>query len=449
MHPREHCPPDVEPAVYVRTTDGGFVPLVLADAQSGEKKVWVALDDEDARITGFASVGPSRDEDADRTTLEIYTIYLEPSVWGHGVARDLMRTILAEPAAEDPPDVRQDNRQTRAALDRVDRADVVDRHGQGAGDESAVTFEVSDDWRLLRRVMWRAPSRRFRVRMEPLPRWRRVLEDEVLSNGVYAAVNEVGRLRPRWVPGLNRLSTRVLSRREYDDLAPRVFASSRRVRFVESEYAVPAEAAASVVQELRDWVDRHEDVAVQFPVEVRFAAADDVWLSTAYGRDTAYVAVHQFHRSPARRYFRAFADIARAHALGFHLFVFWYAEKIVLKLHNAREVGSDDPSPMIRAFVADCDKLAMRAAPLRALAWCSAIASSASACGVSKLAGSCWSRRASFCARAMAVAAAIASAAEVGSGAPSGAVSSGRWPHSLRRPIGVFSRWKGHEMNAL
>jgi heat shock protein HtpX len=47
--------------------------------------------------------------------------------------------------------------------------------------------------------------------------------------------------------------------------------------------------------------------------------------------------------------------------LGFHLIVFWYAEKIVLKLHNAREVGSDDPSPMIRAFVADCDKLAMRA----------------------------------------------------------------------------------------
>jgi heat shock protein HtpX len=48
-------------------------------------------------------------------------------------------------------------------------------------------------------------------------------------------------------------------------------------------------------------------------------------------------------------------------ALAFHILVFWYAEKIVLKLHNAREVGSDDPSPMIRAFVADCDRLAMRA----------------------------------------------------------------------------------------
>ncbi|MEZ6030347.1 MAG: M48 family metalloprotease [Hyphomonadaceae bacterium] len=55
------------------------------------------------------------------------------------------------------------------------------------------------------------------------------------------------------------------------------------------------------------------------------------------------------------------ALIATVIALGFHILVFWYAEKIVLSLHNAREVGSDDPSPMIRAFVADCDRLAMRA----------------------------------------------------------------------------------------
>ena len=44
------------------------------------------------------------------------------------------------------------------------------------------------------------------------------------------------------------------------------------------------------------------------------------------------------------------ALIATMAALAFHLLVFWYAEKIVLKLHNAKEVNSDDPSPMIRAF---------------------------------------------------------------------------------------------------
>lgn len=48
-------------------------------------------------------------------------------------------------------------------------------------------------------------------------------------------------------------------------------------------------------------------------------------------------------------------------ALSLHILIFWYAEKIMLKVHNAREVTSDDPSPMIRAFVADCDRLSMRA----------------------------------------------------------------------------------------
>ena len=163
------------------------------------------------------------------------------------------------------------------------------------------------------RCLTKTNTRRAGPPDRPLPRWRRLLEDEVLSNGVYRAVNEVGRVRPGWVPGLNRLAGRALSRREYDDVSTRVFATRRRVRFVETEYAVPRAAVAAVLAQLRAWVDRHPEAAVQFPVEVRFAAADDVWLSTAYGRETAYVAVHQFHRAPARAYFRAFEAIALDH----------------------------------------------------------------------------------------------------------------------------------------
>ena len=48
-----------------------------------------------------------------------------------------------------------------------------------------------------------------------------------------------------------------------------------------------------------------------FPVEVRFTAADDVWLSTAHGRDSAYIAVHQYHRMEHRPYFDAFEAMAR------------------------------------------------------------------------------------------------------------------------------------------
>jgi ribosomal protein S18 acetylase RimI-like enzyme len=68
----------------------------IEDAENNGVTIWVAEDDEDGHVVGFASLGPSRDEDADRSTLEIYTIYLEPAAWGQGVARKLMRTILAE-----------------------------------------------------------------------------------------------------------------------------------------------------------------------------------------------------------------------------------------------------------------------------------------------------------------------------------------------------------------
>ncbi|MEG3616739.1 GNAT family N-acetyltransferase [Isoptericola haloaureus] len=50
----------------------------------------------DGRTLGFASYGPSRDEDAEDDCLELYAIYLDPEAWGRGVARDLMRTMLGD-----------------------------------------------------------------------------------------------------------------------------------------------------------------------------------------------------------------------------------------------------------------------------------------------------------------------------------------------------------------
>ncbi|HEY5516078.1 MAG TPA: GNAT family N-acetyltransferase [Pengzhenrongella sp.] len=54
--------------------------------------IWVALTE--THVIGFASLGPSRDEDAGHDEREIYSIYLDPGMWGQGVARELMRTAL-------------------------------------------------------------------------------------------------------------------------------------------------------------------------------------------------------------------------------------------------------------------------------------------------------------------------------------------------------------------
>ncbi|MET8784891.1 D-arabinono-1,4-lactone oxidase [Streptomyces sp. NPDC004096] len=137
-------------------------------------------------------------------------------------------------------------------------------------------------------------------------------EDEFLSNGVFQVANWVGRAVPAAVPAIAGVSSRALSARTYTDIAYRVFTSPRRVRFVEMEYAVPREALPQTLRELKAMVDR-STLRVSFPVEVRTAPADDITLSTASGRDSAYIAVHMFRGTPYRSYFTAAEQIFTAH----------------------------------------------------------------------------------------------------------------------------------------
>jgi FAD-linked oxidoreductase len=143
----------------------------------------------------------------------------------------------------------------------------------------------------------------------PLPRWRRFFEYEVMENAAFGALCRTGRAVPRAIKPLNRLAAATLSRRSYSAPSHEVFVTPRRVRFVESEYAVPRESLLDVLAELRVGVTRLAS-PVMFPVEVRVAAADDIWLSTAYGRDSAYVAIHQYVGLPYEEYFRLLESIA-------------------------------------------------------------------------------------------------------------------------------------------
>jgi L-gulonolactone oxidase len=142
-----------------------------------------------------------------------------------------------------------------------------------------------------------------------LPRWRELLDDEILSNGLFEAIQRIGYRRQSVIPGFNRLSARALSARTFTDVSHRVFVSPRRVRFREMEYAVPREHLVDVFRSVRSWIESSGAV-ISFPVEVRVAAADDIWLSTASGRASGYIAVHQWHRVDYEAYFRAVEAIA-------------------------------------------------------------------------------------------------------------------------------------------
>ncbi|MBX7469968.1 D-arabinono-1,4-lactone oxidase [Streptomyces sp. NPDC048491] len=147
----------------------------------------------------------------------------------------------------------------------------------------------------------------------PPGRLRGWIDDEFMSNGLFQVVCSLGRAVPATIPAVAKVSSRALSARTYTDIPYKVFTSPRRVRFVEMEYALPREAAVGALREVKALVER-SPLRVSFPVEVRTAPADDIALSTASGRETAYIAVHMYRGTPHQAYFTAVERIMTAHA---------------------------------------------------------------------------------------------------------------------------------------
>ena len=143
--------------------------------------------------------------------------------------------------------------------------------------------------------------------LSPRGRWKAFRDDVLLSNVAFGALCRLGRLRPSAIPRLARALPSA-GRVEYVERSDSVFASPRYVHFTESEWAVPREAAVEAVRSVKDWVKR-SGLFLNFPVEVRFVAADDIPLSPATGRDTCYIAVHVYRGMDNTQYFSAVEDI--------------------------------------------------------------------------------------------------------------------------------------------
>ncbi len=136
--------------------------------------------------------------------------------------------------------------------------------------------------------------------------------DVLLENAALGAFCRVGRALPPLVPRIDRLVGRLASGGERTDLAHRIYANQRLVHFTEMEYAVPRAAGAEVVRAVLDLIERRR-LPILFPLEVRFVAADDAFLSPAHERDSCYIAVHQYRGMEFESYFRGVEAIMDAH----------------------------------------------------------------------------------------------------------------------------------------
>ncbi len=136
----------------------------------------------------------------------------------------------------------------------------------------------------------------------PLSRSRVWLEDEFLSNTFFSGICKIGRSAPRAIPTINKLAAKALSARHYVDRSDKVFTSPRTFKFLEMEYALPREAAVPALREVKRMIEASR-LRISVPIEVRTAPADDLWLSTAHGRDTAYLAFHMYQGTNPAEYF--------------------------------------------------------------------------------------------------------------------------------------------------
>ena len=139
---------------------------------------------------------------------------------------------------------------------------------------------------------------------QPKPAAVRWLGETLLQNYAFEALCRVGRAQPRLIPSINRFAARVGGHNDAVDRSYRIFSTPRYVRMNEMEYAIPREHAAEAVRRVKEISERHE-FAVIFPMEVRWVAGDDAFLSPAAGRDTCYIAVHQYTGMVWEPFFRA------------------------------------------------------------------------------------------------------------------------------------------------
>lgn len=144
--------------------------------------------------------------------------------------------------------------------------------------------------------------------LDRLPGWKEWLDDEFLSNQVFGWVVELGKRRPSVIPRANAIAARALGSRSFTDLSFKVFVSPRRVRFKEMELAIPRQAAVEAIREVVAAVES-SGMHIAFPVELRVAARDDIPLSTASGRDSAYMAFHVPAAVDHEAYFKLVARI--------------------------------------------------------------------------------------------------------------------------------------------
>jgi len=154
-------------------------------------------------------------------------------------------------------------------------------------------------------------NNRNNLPIEPMSKMSHWYSKTLMENYAFGAVCMLGKARPSLIPKLAK-ALPSSGRNEYSDASHKVFASKRIIKFYEMEYAIPREACAEALNRVRRMVT-DSGFFLNFPVEVRFTAPDEIPLSTASNRESAYIAVHIYKGMNYVPYFKEVESIMNSY----------------------------------------------------------------------------------------------------------------------------------------
>ncbi|HEY1077188.1 MAG TPA: D-arabinono-1,4-lactone oxidase [Fontimonas sp.] len=133
-----------------------------------------------------------------------------------------------------------------------------------------------------------------------------------LDRAVFRTLARTARRAPKLSERLGRLAVRQVSNRSSIHSARDAYALRQRNRFQQLEYALPRSSLKAVLRSLENVV-RALDIRVHFPLEIRFVAKDNFWLSPFYQRDSVCISVPAYTDTAFEKYYALIAELMERH----------------------------------------------------------------------------------------------------------------------------------------
>lgn len=134
----------------------------------------------------------------------------------------------------------------------------------------------------------------------------------VLENYVFKVFCEYAKLFPSQNKTVAKITAASISNVKKTYHSHKVYATQRLVKFHEMEYNIPSEAYNDVFKDIKKIVNSKK-FDIHFPIENRWVKGDDVYMSPAYGRDSAYIACHVYNKKEYKAYFSALEEVFKAY----------------------------------------------------------------------------------------------------------------------------------------